>query len=326
MRILLILLAAFPLCAFAQDLPAPEIQVDSIDLPTPQPIFIQPDFDVGSEAAFVYDLTTNEVVYNKNSTQQMAIASITKMMTSYVVLQSKVDLDESITITQFDVTFARKANRPSRLRPGMRFTRERLLNLALMYSENVAAIALGRTTFPGGVPEFVTHMNETAYVLEMTNTQFQDPIGIGTGNLSTASDLAKLVAAASNEQVIRDFSTTKFLPVDLPTKRRGKPTIYTNTNALVGFTDWNILMQKTGFTNAAGHCVVMVIDIQGHEYALIELNAPNNQQRAFDAIKLRHWVEEGTELTSNEVKTISPYKGVVHNKVAHPRHRRRHNA
>lgn len=312
-----------------------EITPVEIDIGRAQPIKIQPTFDVGSEVAFVYDLTAEETVYHKNSTQQMSIASITKMMTAYVVLSEQLDMDEVITLTPADIALSNKGSATSNLHAGMRFTRERLLNLALMSSENRAAAALGRTTFPGGVDNFVIGMNEMARVLEMNNTHFVDPIGIGAGNTSTAEDLVKLIGVASDDDTIREFSTTKWKQIELPTKsHHGRIVQYHNTNALVGFHDWNILIQKTGFTNAAGHCVVMVVDIEGHKYAVVELNAPNNQQRAFDAIKLRHWVEDGTELSRNEIETYSPYKGIMigHDKLQVPgqmhskRHRKHHSA
>lgn len=303
-----------PLIALADEpvniaIPDPDLPaIDTLADITPT-ISIQPEFDVASEVAFVYDLTAEESVYQKNSTQQMSIASITKMMTAYVVLSERQDLEQVITLTPSDVALSNKGSAMSKLRAGMRFTRERLLNLALMSSENRAAAALGRTTFDGGVPVFVEAMNDMAHALHMDNTHFDDPIGIGAGNVSTAEDLVKLIAAASEDDMIRDFSTTKWKTVVLPIKQQhGRAVQYHNTNALVGFRDWNILVQKTGFTTAAGHCVVMVVEIQDHKYAVIVLNAQNNEQRAFDAIKLRHWVEEGTELSQNEVKTYSPYQ------------------
>lgn len=316
-----------PVSVVAPDIEITPVEIDVPTLPQLAPIYVQPGFDVGSESVFVYDLTAQESVYKKNSTTEMSIASITKMMTAFVVLNSGRDLDEVITLTPGDITLSNKGSAKSKLHAGMRFTRERLLNLALMSSENRAAAALGRTTFDGGVPTFVKAMNEMAHEgLGMYNTTFEDPIGIGQNNMSTAQDLVKLLTAASQNQTIREFSTTKWKEVELPSKRKHvKPTEYHNTNALVGFRDWNILVQKTGFTTAAGHCVVMVIELQGHQYAVVELNAANNQQRAFDAIKLRHWVEEGTELTRTEVETYSPYQGFSidrHGKL-HPKRKHR---
>jgi len=195
-----------------------------------------------------------------------------------------------------------------------------------MSSENTAAAALGRTTFKGGTEVFVEQMNAMATELGMFKTGFEDPIGIGTNNMSTASDLVRLLAAASSEQVIRQFSTTKFEPVQLPIKYNKKPIQYHNTNALVGFSDWNILVQKTGFTNAAGHCVIMIVNIQEQKIAVIVLDAPNNQSRAMDAIKLRQWLEQGKEITAEEAASASPYKFVLYRKgkPVPVHHRRKH--
>lgn len=325
MRISLFALLLVPLISFADN---PPIIIDvssnitTIPIPVlnmPMPPRIQAQLDIGSESAFVYDLTTNETVYTKNSTDQKSIASITKMMTAYLVLSEKEDMDRIITLTQADIALSNKGSAGSHLRAGMSFTRERLLNLALMSSENRAAAALGRTTFPGGVEEFVSYMNQMAKVLKMDHTHFVDPIGIGEGNQSTAEDLVKLIAAASEVDMIRDFSTTKWKEVELPVgKRHARLTPYHNTNALVGFRDWNILVQKTGFTNAAGHCVVMIVEIEGHKYAVVELNSPTNQQRAFDAIKLRHYLEEGEELSASDIRPLSPYEGILISRNWHP--------
>lgn len=301
---------------------------DTIDLPTAQ--VIQADLDLATESVFVVNMDTQDIIVSKNENEVRSIASITKMMTAYVVLQQQVDLDEQVRISEDDIRLAKRANRPSKLRAGMMFTRERLLNLALMYSENVAAAALGRTTFSGGTEQFVGVMNSTAASLHMTSTKYVDPIGIGVENTSTASDLVRLIAMASTEDIIRDFSTTKFQPIQLPSKHAGKPTMYNNTNALVGFKDWNILLQKTGFTNAAGHCVVMVIDLQGQQYIVVELGAPDNQQRAYDAIKIRGWLESGAQLTTSEAQPLSPYKFKFYKHgvpvVVHHKRHRKHNS
>lgn len=311
------------------DIPELQIQVDDIYAEVPKLEKILPDLPVTSEAVFAVNLDTQEVAFAKNEHEQRSIASITKMMTAYLVIQQpNIDLNETITITQADVDLAKRAHRASKLRPGMHFTRERLLNLALMSSENTAAAALGRTTFAGGTQEFVTQMNAMALSMDMTATEFEDPIGIGINNLSTASDLVRLIAAASTEETIREFSTTKFQPIQLPVKHSKTPTEYHNTNALVGFRDWDILVQKTGFTNAAGHCVLMIVEIQSQKIAIVILDSPDNQHRALDAIKIRQWIEEGKMLTTDEAQPLSPYRFVLYKKgkpipAKHRRHKRK---
>jgi len=309
---ILLLSVLFSAFAIADDLSPSDVQdLSEIQVDIPKLPVILPQLNLASESVFAVNLSNQDVVLAKNENEVRAIASITKMMTSYVILQQpQIDLNQIITITQEDVDLAKRAHRASRLRPGMHFTRERLLNLALMSSENTAAAALGRTTFVGGTNEFVIQMNEMATSLGMLKTTFEDPIGIGTGNQSTASDLVRLLAVAQSEPIIREFSTTAYKPIQLPIRHSNKPTEYKNTNALVGFSDWDILVQKTGFTNAAGHCVVMIVDIQDQKYAVVVLDSPTNQQRVLDAIKVREWVEQGRELTTDEAKPLSPYKFV----------------
>lgn len=292
-----------------------------LQLEMPRLQAIIPELNLASAAAFAVNLDTQDVVIAKNENAVRSVASITKLMTAYVVLQQPdPDVDAIVTITKADIALAARAHRASQLRVGMHFTRERLLNLALMSSENVAAAALGRTTLPGGTPEFVAAMNKMALSLDMTKTSFVDPIGIGVENQSTASDLVRLVAAASEEPLVREFSTTKFEPIQLPTKSK-HPVEYRNTDALVGFSDWNILTSKTGFTNAAGHCVVMSVEIQSQHYIVIVLGSPNNQQRAYDAIKIRQWLENGDTLTTEQAQPLSPYKFVLYKKGKPVKHR-----
>lgn len=339
MRHLFVLAFLIPTLSFAhaqreplvlEPISIPELQAEPIVMDLPRVQMEKPNLKVASEALFAVNLDTQDIVFAKNEHEVRSIASITKMMTSLVVLGQGVDLGEVITISSEDITLAKRAHRASNLRAGMHFTRERLLNLALMSSENVAAAALGRTTFTSGLPTFIEEMNRTATELGMLQTTFEDPIGIGTGNQSTASDLVRLIAAAQNEQLIRDFSTTKFKPIEIPVRRsNGRTVEYKNTNALVGFQDWNILVQKTGFTNAAGHCVVMIVDILGEKYAVVVLDSPTNQQRAFDAIKVREWLQQSRELDTIEASNLSPYHKFVffkHGKpiVAKLHHKRHH--
>jgi len=120
------------------------------------------------------------------------IASITKLMTAMVVLDANLPMDEVITITDSDASTIKKSH--SRLHDGMTFTRSELLNLALMSSENRAALALART-YPGGTMMFVMAMNTKASELGMLNTKFFDPTGLDSDNVSTAQDLVKMVVA-----------------------------------------------------------------------------------------------------------------------------------
>ena len=157
-----------------------------------------------SASALVQDAETGEIVYGKNADAVTPIASITKLMTAMVILDSGLDLEEQIVLTREDAIAMKGAR--SRLRTGLSIARGDLLLLALMASENRAAAALGRT-YPGGLESFVDAMNTKAAAIEMTETRFVEPTGLSPANVSTANDLARLVRAAHEYPVIREFST-----------------------------------------------------------------------------------------------------------------------
>ena len=157
-----------------------------------------------SASAIVLDANGN-LIYGKDVDTVRPIASITKLMTAMVVLDAKLDLDEKITITKDDRDLIRLTG--SRLDYGATLSRRELILLALMSSENRAATALGRT-YPGGMKNFVAHMNRKAQSLGMNNSRFADPAGLKAENVSTASDLAKMVAAADGYPLITQSTTT----------------------------------------------------------------------------------------------------------------------
>jgi len=131
-----------------------------------------------SAAVLVQDADTGEIVINKNSEAVVPIASITKLMTAMVLLDSGVDLNMRIVLAREDVD-SLKGTR-SRLRTGAVLTRDELLLLALMASENRAGAAIGRT-YPGGTQAFVEAMNEKAEKLEMNDSHFVDATGLSKG-------------------------------------------------------------------------------------------------------------------------------------------------
>jgi D-alanyl-D-alanine endopeptidase (penicillin-binding protein 7) len=166
----------------------------------------------------------------------------------------------------------------SRLQVGWALTREDMLHLALMSSENRAAAALSRY-YPGGRSAFIAAMNAKAAVLGMTKTHFVNPNGLTNENVSNAFDLAELVRAADRYPLIREFTTDPRFDV-----RIGRSTLpYINTNRLVGRPDWDIEVQKTGFTNEAGDCVVMRVNAVGRSLIMIFLDANGKLTRFADA-------------------------------------------
>ena len=237
-----------------------------------------------SHAALLLDMQNGEALYQKNATQIVPIASITKLMTAMVMLDAHLPMNEEFYITDDDVDTLKGSR--SRLAVGTQLTRQEALVLALMSSENRAAHALGRN-YPGGIPAFVAAMNRKAQELGMANSRFLDPTGLNSGNVSTARDLAKMVTAASKYAPIREASTTSEAKFDV----RGRIQEYRNTNPLVRSDDWEIGVTKTGFIREAGKCLVMQAKVNNRPMVFVLLDSEGSMTRVGDANRLKKWAE-----------------------------------
>lgn len=238
---------------------------------------------LNSSAVLVVDQLTGRVLLEKNPDVALPIASITKVMTALVVMDAELPLHELITITKDD-TKLQKYSR-SRLTVGSKFTRAELLHLALMSSDNRAAHALGRT-YPEGLAAFVAAMNDKADELSMAQSKFVEPTGLSNENRSTPRDLARLVNAAHEHELIRDFSTDKQTIV----KVGGRDQQFRNTNALLRSDNWELGLSKTGFIRDAGKCLVMQATIDGQAVVIVMLDAQGSQKRLLDAERIRQWL------------------------------------
>lgn len=241
--------------------------------------------DLASNVALVLDQSTSEVLLEKNANVTLPIASITKLMTAMVVVESHQDMDEILQVTDDDVDRIKHSS--SRLRVGSRLSRANMLHIALMSSENRAASALGRN-YPGGVRAFVVAMNEKARELGMTGTHYVDPTGLSSDNVATARDLAKLVMAALHYPVLRQYSTDTQYVVE----PSGRSLHYANSNRLVANADWDIGIQKTGYITEAGHCLVMQANINERPIVMIFLDSKGKYSRLGDARRIRKWLEK----------------------------------
>ncbi|MEN9946160.1 MAG: hypothetical protein RLZZ293_546 [Pseudomonadota bacterium] len=241
---------------------------------------------LNSFAGYAINALNNQVYVSKNVTAQLSIASITKLMTAMVVLDANKDLDEYIAISQADVDTLK--NTFSRLRVGMELRRRDLLLLALMSSENRAASAIARTAYPGGMSEFIQKMNTKAKQLGMTNSHFYDPTGLTPQNKSTVIDLAKMVKAAYNYPLIRQYTTTKGADVMLTPNR---PHHYLNSDALVRNDNLNIEVSKTGFINEAGHCLVLYAIVDNRPVVMAFLNSRGKGGRLIDAMAVKSYID-----------------------------------
>jgi len=237
-----------------------------------------------SASALVID-ADGKIIYGKDVDTVRSIASITKLMTAMVVLDSGENLDEKISVTKADRDLLQLTG--SRLEYGASLTRREMVMIAIMASENRAATALGRN-HPGGMPAFVDAMNKKAAMLGMTRSHFADPAGLNPENQSTASDLAKMVTAAQTYALIHEASTTTRIEVR-PYKARG-PLVYGNTNRLLKNDSWNIALSKTGYINEAGRCLVMQAVIDGKRVSIVLLNSFGKLTPFGDSNRLRKWM------------------------------------
>jgi serine-type D-Ala-D-Ala endopeptidase (penicillin-binding protein 7) len=241
------------------------------------------DIALNSSAVMVIHQDTNEVLLEKNPDVALPIASITKVMTAIVTLEADLPMSQLITITQADAQLEKYS--ASRLQVGSQFTRAELLHLALMSSENRAAQALGRS-YPGGLQAFVAAMNEKAEELGMTASNFVEPTGLSSNNMSSPRDLVKMVREAYEFPLIRKYSTARELFVQVGSRQQQ----FRNTNALARGHEWELGLSKTGFIRDAGRCLVMQAVIDQQPVIMIMLDAQASDQRLRDAERIRRWI------------------------------------
>ncbi|MBM0489685.1 D-alanyl-D-alanine endopeptidase [Aeromonas jandaei] len=242
--------------------------------------------DVRSESALVVDVNSGKTLYQKNANKARPIASLTKLMTALVVLEARQNLDQIITVDKDDIDRVKHTH--SRIRMGTKVTRRDALHLALMSSENRMASALGRH-YPGGRSAFVRAMNNKARQLGMRNTHFYDSTGLSTRNVATAQDLAKLVAAAYRQPLIRQFTQDENREMRFTTPAYSL--MFNNTNPLVKNPDWDVRLSKTGFTDEAGRCLVMRAKPDNRELAIVLLNSVGKRTPVGDANRIRKWLK-----------------------------------
>ena len=240
-----------------------------------------------SSAVFVQDQSTGAVLLEKNPNAILPIASITKLMTAMVVLDAKPDLRELLAVGEEDVDVLKGTR--SRLKVGTLLAREEMMRLALMSSENRAASALSRH-YPGGREAFVAAMNQKALALGLTDTRFEDPTGLTAANVSSPRDLAKMVDAAHQYPLIREFSTTAEGEFTIA----GRQQQFRNTNTLVKSPAWEIGLSKTGYINEAGKCLVMQVWLNHKPTIIVLLDSWGKMTRIGDANRIKRWIESAS--------------------------------
>ncbi len=256
-----------------------------------------------SEMALVIDLEEGEVLYERKKDVQKPIASITKLMTAMVILDADLPHDKVIQIKRADRDRLRGSR--SRLSFGSKMTRGDLLKIMLAGSDNRAAAALGRT-FPGGHKKIVAAMNKKARAIGLNNTRFKGVSGLRSGNLSTASDLVKLVKAAYHYPMIREVSTLKKdFVTDL---RKGWKVEFMNTNRLLYNKNWDIALSKTGYIADSGHCLVMQTEIAGRPVILVLMNSWGKLSKYGDSNRIRKWLTRADKKARKALQAVE-FKG-----------------
>ncbi len=238
---------------------------------------------LGSKHAIVIDEASGKVLFEKNSSDIVPIASLTKLMTAMVILDARMNMQEQIMITEEDVDTFKFSS--SRVPVGALLRRSALLELALMSSDNRAAHALART-YPGGIEHFKLAARNKAHALLLRRTNIEEPTGLSPYNTSTASDLAKLATAAARYPEIERITTSAGDFIDLG----GSARHYHNTNKLVGDKNWTISLSKTGYTQEAGRCIIMRVRTAGRDAIMVLLNARASANRTADAVSLHRFL------------------------------------
>ncbi|MCU7800634.1 MAG: D-alanyl-D-alanine endopeptidase [gamma proteobacterium symbiont of Lucinoma myriamae] len=246
--------------------------------------------NLASVSAIAVDSKTGSVLFTKNSDIVMPIASITKLMTAIVILDAKLSLKEKIRFAKEDKESIN--NYFSRVRVESELSRGDTLRIALMSSENLAASSLARN-YPGGSIAFVKAMNAKAKALGMKHTHFVNSTGLSEKNVSTASDLAKMVAAAAKYPLIKKYSTTQTFTARF--KRPRYVLGYTNTNVLVRAGKKDVKLSKTGYLDEAGRCLTMLRRIGNKDVVLVMLDSFGKRSPIGDANRIKKWLETGKQ-------------------------------
>ncbi|WP_308410644.1 serine hydrolase [Janthinobacterium sp. AD80] len=238
------------------------------------------DLPVSAKHMLVFDDSTGQVLMAKDADAVVPIASITKLMTAMVVLDAGLDPQEQLRIVRADG--ASSMQRDSLLADGAAVSRGALLQLALLPSENRAAAALART-YPGGHDAFVQALQAKIHSLGLTRTHLREPVGSSPGNTSTATEVAKIVAAAARYPDIARITSHPQASVAV----NGKTRTLRNTNPLVGGKGWDIVLSKTGSSHEAGSCLSMRMRSGGKNVTVVLLDADGAQRRSLDAGNIR---------------------------------------
>lgn len=236
-----------------------------------------------SQHAVVVDEASGRVLLAKNADEAAPMASLTKLLTAIVVLDARQDSSEPLTVQEADLDTLKFTH--SGVPAGTTLPRAKLLELALLASDNHAASALARH-YPGGLPAFLAAVKAKSAQLGLTQTEVVEPTGLSPLNRSNAADLARVLAAAAAYPEIAQATSQ-----EASSWNQGDKTVpVRNTNKLVGKPGWDILLSKTGFTNEAGRCLAMRLRTAGRTVLVVLMDAAAGTQRTLDALNVQRWL------------------------------------
>jgi len=219
----------------------------------------------------LYDFSNVRYENSRNTSDVRSIASITKLFTAYAVVMSHVDLNEKVKV---------QGKSGGRFARGAYLERSELMRAMLMSSDNLAAETLAHA-HPGGYEQFIKDINWHLGLNGFKETRIVDPTGLLAGNVSSVDELKEFLFMLRKIDIIKYYSSEKLYSINYqPPKSKRTITIQLrNTNPQI-FNYDTIVLTKTGFTNAAGRCLAMLVEKDGVLYAMITLGNKDVRQRS----------------------------------------------
>lgn len=235
-----------------------------------------PPGGVYARHAIAVDAETGEVLFEKDAQRSVPIASLTKLMTALVFLDQKPDLRRDVMVSLAEVQGAGH----TQLRVGEFVSLVDLLHMSLMSSDNCATRVLARES---GLTrdDFLATMNRRALELGLTHTRYVEFTGLDARNVSTATDMARLLKVAAEHPMIHEITTTR--SYEFRSNRRAH--VSYNTNRLL-YGQYEILGGKTGYISSAGYCLATRVRTPQRDLIAVVLGAPTNATRFADVVRL----------------------------------------
>lgn len=245
---------------------------------------------IGSSDVILYNLNDDSILYEENSSRKVQIASLTKIMTAIVTIENNKDLSQEVEITS-EVFKGIEEYSKAGFKLNDKATYEELLYGVLLSSGADAVNAIVANM--GGNEKFVSLMNEKAKELNLTNTKFDNAIGMDSeNNYSTAKDLAELLKYSLQNETFKKIFTTRTYNIDRLNLKLSSTLIkYASSGIDISY----IKGAKSGFTDGAGYCLASIASINNVDYLLVTLGANpkgSKSQAVKDATTIYNYFSE----------------------------------